>query len=62
MKRLLIKNANILSMDPAVGDFDDADILIEDGTIVATCWVRSTSCATAPPPSSTGATSCATPP
>lgn len=35
MKRLLIKNANILSMDPAVGDFEDADILIEDDTIVA---------------------------
>ncbi|RZL93835.1 MAG: cytosine deaminase, partial [Variovorax sp.] len=35
MSRLLIKNANILSMDPAVGDFDDADILIENERIVA---------------------------
>ena len=35
MKRILIQHANILSMDPAVGDFDDADILIEDGRIVA---------------------------
>lgn len=35
MKRLLIKNASILSMDPAVGDFDDGDILIEDERIVA---------------------------
>ena len=35
MSRLLIKNANILSMDPAAGDFDDADILIENERIVA---------------------------
>ncbi|MDR7094924.1 amidohydrolase family protein, partial [Hydrogenophaga laconesensis] len=35
MNRKLIKNANILSMDLAVGDFDDADILIEDDRIVA---------------------------
>ncbi|MDR7094932.1 amidohydrolase family protein [Hydrogenophaga laconesensis] len=35
MTRILIKNTCILSMDPAVGDFDDADILIEDDWIVA---------------------------
>ncbi|MDM0085734.1 5-methylthioadenosine deaminase, partial [Variovorax sp. J31P179] len=35
MPRMLIKNANILSMDPEVGDFDDADILIEDNKIAA---------------------------
>ena len=35
MNRILIKNASILSMDPAVGDFDDADILIENDKIVA---------------------------
>ncbi|RZI74697.1 MAG: hypothetical protein EOP80_10125, partial [Variovorax sp.] len=35
MTRILIKNATILSMDAAVGDFDDADILIEDDKIVA---------------------------
>ncbi|MCC7414377.1 MAG: amidohydrolase family protein [Gammaproteobacteria bacterium] len=35
MKRLLIKNASILSMDPAIGDFDNGDILIEDDRIVA---------------------------
>jgi len=35
MKRILIQHANILSMDPAVGDFDDADILIEDNKIAA---------------------------
>ena len=35
MKRTLIQHASILSMDEAVGDFDDADILIEGDTIVA---------------------------
>ena len=35
MTRILIKNTCILSMDPDVGDFDDADILIENDTIVA---------------------------
>ncbi|MDM0084256.1 amidohydrolase family protein, partial [Variovorax sp. J31P179] len=35
MKRILIQHANILSMDPAVGDFDDADILIEGDKILA---------------------------
>ncbi|HYF19736.1 MAG TPA: amidohydrolase family protein [Ramlibacter sp.] len=35
MKRTLIKNAAVLSVDPAVGDFDDADVLVEGGTIAA---------------------------
>src|SRR5215469_13254838 len=35
MSQLLIKNACILSMDPAVGDFEDADILVENERIVA---------------------------
>ena len=33
-RRTLIKGGSVLSMDPAVGDFDDADILIEGGRIV----------------------------
>ena len=35
MTRTLIKNATVLSMDPAVGDFADADILIDGETIAA---------------------------
>ncbi|RDI24387.1 cytosine/adenosine deaminase-related metal-dependent hydrolase, partial [Pseudacidovorax intermedius] len=35
MSRLLIKNACILSMDPQVGDHEDADILVEGERIVA---------------------------
>jgi len=35
MQRLLIKNATVLSMDPAVGDFADADLLIEGERIAA---------------------------
>jgi 5-methylthioadenosine/S-adenosylhomocysteine deaminase len=35
MARTLIKNATILSMDPAVGDFERGDILIEGETIAA---------------------------
>ncbi|MBB3181991.1 amidohydrolase family protein [Variovorax sp. Sphag1AA] len=35
MTRTLIQHANVLSMDPAVGDFEDADILVENGRIVA---------------------------
>jgi len=32
--RTLITNAAVVTMDPALGDFERADILIEDGTIV----------------------------
>ena len=35
MSRTLIRNASILSMDPAVGDFAQADILIEGDRIAA---------------------------
>lgn len=35
MKLTLIKNAAVLSMDPAIGDFEQADILIEDDKIAA---------------------------
>src|SRR5688572_9946830 len=35
MTRTLIQNACVLSMDPAVGDFDEADILIEGEKILA---------------------------
>ncbi|TFZ04991.1 amidohydrolase family protein [Ramlibacter rhizophilus] len=34
-QNLLIKNATILSMDPAVGDFADADILVQGDKIAA---------------------------
>ena len=34
MTRTIIKNGTVISLDPAVGDFDEADILIEDGEIV----------------------------
>ena len=34
-RRLLIKGGAVLSMDPAVGDFDEADILIEGKKIVS---------------------------
>ncbi|HEY3498214.1 MAG TPA: amidohydrolase family protein, partial [Polyangiaceae bacterium] len=33
--RMLIKNGIVLSMDPAVGDFDEGDVLIENGKIKA---------------------------
>lgn len=33
--RTLIRNGRVLTMDPALGDFDSADVLIEDDTIVA---------------------------
>lgn len=33
-RRILIKGGTILSMDPAVGDFAQGDILVEDGRIV----------------------------
>lgn len=33
-RRLLIKGGTIISMDPAVGDFAEGDLLIEDGRIV----------------------------
>jgi cytosine/adenosine deaminase-related metal-dependent hydrolase len=35
MARTLIQNACVLSVDPAVGDFDQADILIDGDTIAA---------------------------
>ncbi len=35
MARIIIRNATVISMDPAIGDFADADILIEDNKIVA---------------------------
>ncbi len=35
MQRMLIRNATVLSMDPATGDFRDADILIEGSAIAA---------------------------
>ena len=34
-RRILIRGAAVLTMDPAVGDFDEADVLIEGDTIVA---------------------------
>ena len=34
MSRLLIKGAQIVTMDDAIGDFDSADLLIENGAIV----------------------------
>src|SRR5512134_632149 len=33
--RLLLKNGCVLSLDPGVGDFDTADVLIENGKIAA---------------------------
>lgn len=35
MKRTLIRGATVLTMDPAIGDFQRADILIEDDRIAA---------------------------
>jgi 5-methylthioadenosine/S-adenosylhomocysteine deaminase len=35
MARILIKNACVLSVDPAVGDFAEADVLVDDDTIAA---------------------------
>jgi dihydroorotase-like cyclic amidohydrolase len=32
--RTLIKGAAVVTMDAAIGDFERADILIDDGTIV----------------------------
>lgn len=34
-RRLLLSGGTILSMDPAIGDFDEGDVLIEDGRIAA---------------------------
>src|SRR4051794_25797115 len=34
-QRTLIKGGTVISVDPAVGDFDPGDVLIEDGTIRA---------------------------
>ncbi|WP_213571418.1 amidohydrolase family protein [Rhodococcus sp. USK13] len=34
-QRTLVKDGHVLTMDPALGDFESADILIEDGVIVA---------------------------
>ncbi|MER7210673.1 amidohydrolase family protein [Streptosporangium sp. NPDC000239] len=33
--RLVIRGGAVMSMDPAVGDFEDADVLVEGGRIVA---------------------------
>ncbi|NKS55580.1 amidohydrolase family protein [Rhodococcus hoagii] len=33
--RILIRNGHVLTMDPKLGDFESADVLIEDGAIVA---------------------------
>lgn len=35
MTRMLIRNAFVVSVDPAIGDIDGADILVEDGRIAA---------------------------
>ncbi|MFD2415093.1 hypothetical protein [Amycolatopsis pigmentata] len=35
MTKLLIEDAAVVTMDPALGEFERASILIEDGTIVA---------------------------
>ena len=35
MQRILIRNATIISMDPAIGDLLDADLLVEGQTIAA---------------------------
>ena len=34
-KRTLIKGGTVISVDPAVGDFETGDVLIEDGAIAA---------------------------
>ncbi len=34
MARTIIKNGTVVSLDPEIGDLDDADVLIEDGEIV----------------------------
>ena len=34
MPRTIIKNGTVVSLDPDVGEYDDADILVEDGEIV----------------------------
>jgi len=34
MARTIIKNGTVVSLDPDVGDFDDADVLVDDGEIV----------------------------
>jgi len=34
-RRMLLKSGCVLSLDPSVGDFDNADVLIENGRIVA---------------------------
>lgn len=33
--RILVRNGHVLTMDPKLGDFESADVLIEDGEIVA---------------------------
>src|SRR5512140_412258 len=35
MSRILIEDAAVVTVDPALGDFERADILIDDGAIVA---------------------------
>ena len=35
MSKLLIENAAVVTVDPDLGDFERASILIEDGAIVA---------------------------
>ena len=34
MTRTIIKNGTVVSLDPEIGDLDDADVLIEDGEII----------------------------
>ena len=34
-RRTLIKGGTVISVDPAVGDFETGDVLIEDGAIAA---------------------------
>ncbi len=35
MSRILIENAAVVTVDPVLGDFERADMLIDDGAIVA---------------------------
>lgn len=34
-KRMLLRSGHVVSMDPAIGDLPEGDVLIEDGTITA---------------------------
>ncbi|MFE2849402.1 hypothetical protein ACFXKS_39090 [Streptomyces scopuliridis] len=34
-QRILVRGGHVLTMDPALGDFPSADVLIEDGVITA---------------------------